>query len=95
MSYLFSPETSFQAIDGQAVGFSAIRHPLSPHFPTMDRLAALTKHDFWISFKPDEAHNIGRKQSCSNDGHPIVIGKRTGPRTEGVLMYSTLSLVIS
>jgi hypothetical protein len=56
MRYLLSPQESFDAVEGQAVGFSCHPRSLTPLiFPrwTVWLLATLIKHDLWISLQPD------------------------------------------
>ena len=58
MRYLVSPEESFDAGEGQVVGFSCHPQSLSPLiFPRwiVWLLATLVKHDLWISLTPDNA----------------------------------------
>jgi len=56
--YLLSPQESFEATEGQLVGFSCHPRSLTPIIATrwvVWLLATLLRHELWISLKPDEA----------------------------------------
>jgi hypothetical protein len=60
MRYLLSPEQSFEANEGQVVGFSCHPRSLSPLILTrwiVWLLATLVKHELWISLELDGAQN--------------------------------------
>jgi hypothetical protein len=62
MRYLVSPEESFEADEGQVVGFSCHPRSLTPLIFTrwmVWLLATLVKHDLWISLRPDDADRGG------------------------------------
>jgi ABC-2 type transport system ATP-binding protein len=85
-SYLCSPERSFEASGGRALGFSCESRALTHFLPQrwlLWLLVSLVKHDLWLALQPDETGEVGAQRVARPTSHrptngEVVVGGPLG-----------------